>query len=99
MLTPRQIRYLRGLAHGLRPLLRVGQQGVTPPLLAELDAALEAHELIKVRIAASDRQERLKRLAALAAGSGAEIVQTIGHTATLFRPSTRHPRLLPPGDR
>jgi RNA-binding protein len=99
MLTPRQIRYLRGLAHGLRPLLRVGQQGVTPPLLAELDAALEAHELIKVRIAASDRQERQKRLAALAAGSGAAIVQTIGHTVTLYRPSTRHPRLLPPGDR
>lgn len=93
MLTPRQIRYLRALAHGLRPVVLIGQQGVTPAVLAELDGALEAHELVKVRIAAADRRERQARLAALAAASGATVVQAIGHTATLYRASRRQPRL------
>lgn len=99
MLTPRQIRHLRGLAHHLRPVVRIGQLGVTPAVLAELNAALDAHELVKVRIAAADSRERQERLAALAEGSGATIVQAIGKTATLFRPSSRPTsRLVPPED-
>ncbi len=99
MLTSRQIRRLRGLAHHLRPVVRIGQLGVTPAVLAELNAALEAHELVKVKIAAADARERRERLAALAAGSGAAIVQAIGKTATLFRPSGRSKsRLLPVKD-
>lgn len=94
MLNARQIRHLRALAHGLDPVVRVGQQGVTPAVLAELDAALEAHELVKVKISASDRRERQARVEQLASGCGAEIVQTIGHTVTLFRTSARRPRSL-----
>jgi RNA-binding protein len=80
-----QKRYLRGLAHDLKPVLLVGAKGVTPGVLAELDAALEQHELIKVRIAASDREEREAWIDALVEGGDAALAGRIGHVAILYR--------------
>src|SRR5690606_17473020 len=57
-LTAAQIRFLRGQAHDLKAILQVGGKGLTEPVLAELDGALEHHELVKVRIAAADREAR-----------------------------------------
>ncbi len=83
--TASQIRHLRGLAHPLKALLQVGGKGVTPALLAELDVALEHHELVKVKVAAEDRDARAAMIQALTGGTGATLVQTIGHTAVLYR--------------
>ena len=58
VLTPAQNRFLRGMAHDLKALLQIGGKGVTPAFLAELDEVLERHELIKVKIAAEDREAR-----------------------------------------
>jgi RNA-binding protein len=86
-LTAAQIRFLRGQAHDLKAMLQVGGKGVTGPLLAEIDGALEHHELIKVKVAAADREERDAVIGQIAERSGATLVQRIGHVAVLYRPS------------
>ena len=86
-LTNAQIRFLRGQAHGLKAMLQVGGKGVTPAVVAEVGQALEDHELIKVKVAAEDREARDALVDALAEGAGAALVQRIGHTAVLYRPS------------
>ncbi|WP_235893537.1 ribosome assembly RNA-binding protein YhbY [Cognatilysobacter lacus] len=86
-LTNAQIRFLRGHAHGLKAMLQVGGKGVTPALVAELGQALEDHELIKVKVGAEDREARRELIDSLAAAADAVLVQRIGHTAVLYRPS------------
>lgn len=95
-LTPSQIRHLRGLAHPIKALLQVGGKGVTPALLAELDLALAHHELVKVKVAAEDRDARAQMIGALSTGTGAALVQTIGHTAVLYRANPDHAGIVLP---
>lgn len=84
-LSPSQKRYLRGLAHGIKPVLLVGAKGVSQSLLAELDAVLDQHELVKVKLAAGDRDTRDAWIGEIAAHSTAALVQRIGNVAVLFR--------------
>jgi RNA-binding protein len=95
-LTAAQIRFLRGQAHDLRALLQVGGKGVTEALVAELGVALEHHELVKVKVAAADREERDALIASLAAAADAALVQRIGHTAVFYRPSQDHRQIVLP---
>jgi RNA-binding protein len=93
-LTPLQLRYLRGRGHALKPVIQVGQHGLTAAVLAETERALTDHELIKVRVQRADRAARDALIAELAARSGSTLVSRIGHVALLFRPSptlTRYP--------
>ncbi|HMM65570.1 MAG TPA: ribosome assembly RNA-binding protein YhbY [Dokdonella sp.] len=92
-LTSFQKRYLRGLAHSLSPVVMLGQKGVTPNVIAEMQLALDHHELIKVRLSGGDREERTAQIEALTAGSDAEVVQVVGHTATLWRRNDKAPKL------
>jgi len=87
-LTAAQIRFLRGQAHDLKAILQVGGKGLTAPVLAELDGALEHHELVKVKLASDDRDQREALIAELAGRSGAALVQQIGKVAVLYRPAT-----------
>jgi RNA-binding protein len=84
-LTPTRKRYLRGFAHDLKPVILVGQKGLTPAVLKELDGALEHHELVKVKLADDDRESRRTAIDAIAAAAGADLVQSIGRTATFYR--------------
>lgn len=86
-LTAAQTRFLRGQAHDLKALLQIGNKGVTPAFLAELDAVLEQHELVKVKVAGEDREARDAMIGELAEKADAALVQRIGHTAVLYRPS------------
>jgi len=95
-LSDSQRRHLRGLAHPLKPVVRVGQDGLKPTVLAEVDAALAAHELVKVKVAAADRNERAALVAEIAATAGADVVQSIGHVATLFRRNPKKPKIALP---
>lgn len=95
-LTNSQIRYLRGLAHDLNPVILVGNKGVTPALTREFGAALDQHELVKVKIAGDDREARKQQIEELADGAAAEVVQRIGHTATFFRRNTEAPKIALP---
>ena len=85
-LTGAQKKYLRGLAHGLKPVVRVGRGGLTGSLLASLDQALDSHELVKVKF--SDFRHRKRELAAQAAGRvGCAQVGAIGHVVIFYRPA------------
>ena len=86
-LTSAQTRFLRGQAHDLKAMLQVGGKGISDALVAELDLALEQHELIKIKVAATDREARDGMMAELAERTGAALVQRIGHTAVLYRQS------------
>ena len=86
-LTAAQTRFLRGQAHGLKAMLQVGGKGITDALLAEIDGALEHHELIKIKVAGEDRDARDAMIGTIADCAGAALVQRIGHTAILYRPS------------
>lgn len=95
-LSSAQIRYLRGEAHDLKPLLQVGGKGLGAGLLAELEQLLEDHELIKVKVAAADRESRDVMIAEMATQAGAVLVQRIGHTAVLYRASKEKRRIVLP---
>ncbi len=95
-LTSSQSRFLRGQAHDLRALLQIGAKGLTPSFLAELDAVLEQHELVKVKIGAEDREARDTMIGEIAEKSGAAVVQRIGHVAVLYRPSKDHRHIVLP---
>ncbi|WP_353570157.1 ribosome assembly RNA-binding protein YhbY [Candidatus Albibeggiatoa sp. nov. BB20] len=84
-LNSQQIRKLRALAHHLKPVIMVGDKGISENLLKELDRALETHELIKVSIAGADKASRLEMTQALCEASKAETVQIIGRISILYR--------------
>ncbi len=86
-LTNAQMRFLRGQAHGLKAQLQIGAKGVSDALVAEVDGALEHHELIKIRVASEDRDAREAMIVELAERIGAAVVQKIGKIAVLYRPS------------
>ncbi len=83
-LTGKQKRKLRGLGHHLAPVIQIGQQGVTPAVIAATEQALYDHELIKVKIAEGpeDRQESAEHLAR---ETTSELAQLLGRTALLFK--------------
>lgn len=85
-LTTAQTRFLRGQAHDLKAMLQVGGKGITDALVAEVDQALEHHELIKVKVVGDDREARDGMIAELTSRTDAALVQRIGHTAVLYRP-------------
>jgi RNA-binding protein len=77
-------------------LLQIGNKGVTPAFLAELDAVLEQHELVKVKVAGEDREARDAMIGELAEKADAALVQRIGHTAVLYRPSKERRQIVLP---
>lgn len=96
VLTSSQTRFLHGQAHGLNALLQIGGKGVTPAFLAELNEVLERHELIKVKVAAEDRDARDAMIAELVQASDSALVQRIGHVAVLYRPSKEQRQIVLP---
>ena len=84
-LTEQQKREFRGRGHHLKPVVTIGNAGLTDAVIRELDLSLEHHELMKVRISSAGRDERGKIITAVCAACNAEAVQTIGNTALLYR--------------
>jgi RNA-binding protein len=92
-LTNKQKQALRAQAHPLKPVVLLGQHGLTDAVLSEIDSALTAHELIKVRIPGQDREDKKQMVEAIAAVTAAEAVQTVGHVATFYRAHPDKPRI------
>ncbi|MCC2607362.1 ribosome assembly RNA-binding protein YhbY [Planctobacterium marinum] len=86
-LTNKQKQHLKGLAHSLKPVVLLGGNGLTEGVMAEIDAALAHHELIKVRVPSEDREEKNLIMDAIVRESGAVKVQTIGHMLVLYKQS------------
>lgn len=76
---------LKARAHNLEPLVLIGNKGVTDEVIAEIDRALKAHELIKVRAPGLDRDSRASALELIAEKTSAEAVQHIGKVFVLYR--------------
>ena len=95
-LSEKQLRFLRGKAHALRPVVMLGQKGLTDNVVAETVQALRDHELIKVRVRAADRGTREALLADLVSRSDCALVNRIGHVAILYRAAQPLPRLVLP---
>lgn len=81
-LTPKQRQFLKGLAHPLSPVVRIGKGGLSDAVVEETRKSLAAHELIKVRIDGEDRAAIAERLAE---ATNAHVAGTIGKTAILYR--------------
>jgi len=95
-LSAGQKKHLRSLGHGLSPVVLVGQQGLTDAVVAETAAALEAHELIKVKARVGDRRLRDQILVALSDRTGSSLVQTIGNVGLFYRKKSKLPKILLP---
>ncbi|HUP46294.1 MAG TPA: ribosome assembly RNA-binding protein YhbY [Thermoanaerobaculia bacterium] len=93
MLTPKQRQFLKGLAHPLAPVVRVGKGGVSAAVVGETKKSLAAHELIKVRLDAGGAAERESLAASLAAAADASVAGIVGKVAILYRPRDEKPAI------
>ena len=85
MLTGKQKRYLRSLGATMDPIVQIGKAGVVQPLIESTSQALNARELIKVRVLRNSPEEPADAVQALAVATDAELVQVIGHNALLYK--------------
>lgn len=92
-LTKPQTKQLRNLAHHLKPVISIGQNGITENVLNELEIALNHHELVKIKLGAGDRDQRQIMIDQLCAESHGELIQVIGKTLTLFRRNSEKPKI------
>ena len=80
-----QRKYLRGMAHGLKPVVFIGQKGLTPEVLSSAQNALERHELIKVKFNDfKEKDQKTEISLGIEKETGAENVGMIGHTAVSY---------------
>jgi RNA-binding protein len=93
VLTGKQRQFLKGLAHPLSPIVRVGRGGVSESVIAETKKSLEIHELIKIRIDVDDSSDRKALAADLAHAADAEVAGTIGKIAILYKPRAEEPEI------
>lgn len=89
-LNAQQLRYLKGLTHHLAPVVTVAAKGLSDNVLAEINAALRHHELIKVRLR-GEREQRASWIAEIARRCNAQHVHSIGHVACYFRRNREKP--------
>jgi putative YhbY family RNA-binding protein len=91
-LTPAERSALRSDAHGLNPVVLVGEAGLTPSVLKEIDANLSAHGLIKVRVFGDDREARIEMYETICEKLDAAPIQHIGKLLVLYRPKKDEPK-------
>ena len=92
-LDGRQRRFLRALAHTLKPVVHIGNQGLTPGVKKAISAALDTHELVKIRVSA-DAEGELEDIGTEAAkGTSSELAQVIGRTLLLYKARKKDPKI------
>lgn len=84
-MKPKLKKFLQAKAHALKPVVIIGQRGLTTQVINEINLALEYHEVIKIRVNAADRHERSTLITEIIHTTAADIVQTIGHVITIYR--------------
>jgi RNA-binding protein len=94
-LSTKQKQHLKGLAHNLKPVVMLGSNGLTEAVLAEIDIALNHHELVKVKVVSEDRETKTLIIDAIVRETGAEKIQTIGKVLVLYRQSEQRKIELP----
>lgn len=94
-LNKKQIQYLKGVAHSLKPIVLLGNNGLTEAVVAEIDYSLNHHELIKVKIPTDDRETKGLIVEAICRETQATKVQVIGKTLVIYRQSEEHKIRIP----
>jgi RNA-binding protein len=84
-LTEKMKHDLRGRGHALKPVVSVGNAGLSKAVLREIGLSLEHHELMKIRISGAEREERKQLIARICDDFNAELVQAVGHIALIYR--------------
>lgn len=84
-LNREQIRNLRRIGHQLKPIVMMGNAGLTDTLLSEVNRALHDHELIKIKLMGEDRHERKEILTSIASQTGAVVAQSVGKMALIYK--------------
>ena len=96
-LTNKQKQFLKAKAHELKPVVLLGSNGLTEGVVAEIDNALNFHELIKVKVPTEDREQKILIMDAIIRETKADKVQVIGKTLVLFRQGEDKKIVLPRG--
>lgn len=96
-LNKKQIQHLKALAHSLKPVVLLGSNGLTEAVVAEIDFALNHHELIKVKIPTEDREVKALIVEAICRETQATKIQVIGKTLIIYRQSEDKKIPLPRG--
>lgn len=97
-LSEKQKKHLRGLAHARDPVVLIGQSGLSPAVTKELELALGAHELVKVRARVGDREARDAIFDQLSSQTTSTLIQRIGNVGVFYRPHKDKPRIILPAD-
>lgn len=87
LLSVKQRLYLKGLAHGLNPVVMIGQKGLTPSVIKEIDQNLLAHELIKIRVLSDDREYRESLIEPICENTQAVFIAKLGKLLIFYRPN------------
>jgi RNA-binding protein len=95
-LSSKQVRYLRGLTHHLKPVVTVAEKGLSENVMAEIETALDHHELVKFKFRV-DRKTRQALTEEISKRCSAEIVHTIGQVACFYRRNPKKPTIELPG--
>ncbi|WNO62095.1 ribosome assembly RNA-binding protein YhbY [Rheinheimera sp. MMS21-TC3] len=96
-LTNKQIQFLKAKAHELKPVILLGNNGLTEGVMAEIETALNFHELIKIKVPTADREQKALIMDAIVRETKAEQVQAIGKVQVIYRPSKDKKIQLPRG--
>ncbi|KAF0197760.1 MAG: putative RNA-binding protein YhbY family [bacterium] len=96
MLTGKQLRFLRAMGTGIDPIIHIGKAGLVEALIKQMEEALEARELIKVRVLQNSPVEPRTIATELADAARAELVQVIGRNLLFFRQSEKKPTIVLP---
>jgi RNA-binding protein len=96
-LTGKQRRHLRALGHHLAPVLHIGHEGLTDSLVAQANAQLESHELIKVKVGESSPLPRHTAASQLSSATSSHLAQVLGRTFLLYRRHPTNPHISLPG--
>lgn len=99
MLTGKQKRHLRALGHSLKPLIQIGKKEIEDGLIAETSAALDFHELVKVKLLESCLLDKHEASEMLAGACSAEVAQILGRTFLLYRPAEKPVIVLPAAEK
>ena len=95
-LSEAQKKHLRGLGHNLKPVIMVGDAGLTESVMAEFESTLSHHELIKIRVRVGDRKARDSIIDKLCETASATLVQRIGNMALLYRENPEKKKIVVP---
>ena len=95
-LTNNQKKFLRSKGHSLKPVVMLGQHGLTEGVLAELDSSLETHELLKIKIRGDDREDKQRIIDEILQKTQAHLVQVIGNVMVIYRAFDKEPQLILP---